>query len=160
MKRILVDSAAAVAFFTTLAGLVEYFVAGLSLDQVILTRIAALPAILFTGRLYGIWRDWVFARTGAEHRGPTFRLAADTAAFISFQLPVYGAILILAGASPAQIAAAIGTASGAMLLVSRPYGLFLDFCRRIAGVSARRVSAPPRWTEPQERPNAPEAPVS
>ena len=156
MRRIIVDSVAAVAFFTLLAGLVEYFVAGLSLDQVLLTRIAALPAILFTGRLYGIWRDFIFDRTGAEHRGPTLRLAADTAAFISFQLPVYGLILILAGASWGQIAAAIGTASVAMILISRPYGLFLDFCRRMAGVTARRVAAPPRWVEPGDDRTSPD----
>ena len=64
-------------------------------------------------------------------------LALDTVAFLPFQVPIYAATLTLAGASGEQVTAALGSATVAMLLLSRPFGLFLDWVRRRAGVAPR-----------------------
>ena len=62
------------------------------------------------------------------------RTAADTLAFLSFQLPIYWAILAFAGASLRQIAASSVAATAVILVSGRPYGLVLDLCRRLMRV--------------------------
>jgi hypothetical protein len=138
MRVWLVDTLAALVFFTLVATLSERLVAGLGWDQVLAARLTAVPAILLTGRPYGWWRDRVFVRLGAQAAGAWRRGAVDTLAFVSFQVPVYVAILLVAGATTGQIAAAAGSAVVLMLLLSRPYGLFLDACRHLAGTTGLR----------------------
>ena len=133
MRAFLVDTMAAVIFFTVAAGASELLVAGLSPSQVLVTRLLTVPVLVLTGRPYGRWRDIVF---GALR--PATGLArgmADIAAFLSFQVPVYVAILSLAGAEWDEIARAAGAASVLMVAASRPYGLFLDWVRRVSGTS-------------------------
>ena len=98
-------------------------------------RLAAVPVMLLTGWPYGMWRDAVLHRLGAARRGRVERSAIDVAAFTTFQVPVCAAILALAGASTAQVAAALSSATVFMLLLSRPFGLFLDAARRLAGTA-------------------------
>lgn len=133
-----VDSVASLVFFTLAAGTVERFIAGLDWDQVLTARLAAVPAILLTGRPYGLWRDAILRWSRAADRGPLARTALDVLAFVSFQLPVYVLILLLAGAELEQIVLAAGSAVGVMMLLSRPFGLYLDLARRVAGVAPGR----------------------
>lgn len=127
-----VDTLAAVVFFTVIAAATEYLVAGLSPGQVLVSRTARFPVLVLTGRP---WRDMILTRTGALRGGRAAMLVVDTAAFLSFQVPLYGAILLIAGASGTQMAAALTAATIAMLLLSRPVGVFLDWMRRRAGVA-------------------------
>ena len=90
--------------------------------------------MLLTGRPYGPWRDMVFRRTGEMDHGPIARTLTDTLAFLTFQVPIYVTILLFAGASPLQMFAAISSALVLMILLSRPYGIYLDACRRLAGI--------------------------
>ena len=106
--------------------------------RVLVSRAATIPALLLTGRPYGLWRDAVLNRTGARAGGRLAFLVADTIAFLTFQMPVYAAVLALAGAAPAQIARALVAATLAMLLLSRPFGAFLDWLRGQAGVTPQQ----------------------
>ena len=135
MRRYAVDSLAALLFFTAVATATERLIAGMDWGQVATARLAAVPVMLATGRPYGIWRDAVFHRLRAAHRGRLGRSAIDVVAFMAFQVPVYAAILALAGASAGQAAAALSSATAFMLLLSRPFGVFLDACRRVAGTA-------------------------
>ncbi|MEI4471825.1 L-alanine exporter AlaE [Frigidibacter sp. MR17.24] len=137
-RRFLVDTATTIVFFTLLATTVELLVAGMEPRAVLATRALMVPVMVLTGRPYGAWRDLVLARLVPPRRGPVMPLAAmlaDTAAFLSFQVPVYAATLALAGASAPQVAAAIGSAIVLMALVGRPFGLVLDTARRLARVA-------------------------
>jgi hypothetical protein len=132
-----VDALALVAFFTVVAGATELLIAGLSPRQVLISRAATVPVLLLTGRPYGLWRDAILTRTGARGRGRAALLAVDTAAFLSFQVPIYAAILVVAGATPDQMIRALAAATVGMLILGGPYGLFLDWVRRRAGVAPR-----------------------
>jgi len=137
VKRYCVDSLATVLFFTVVATLAEVFVARMSLDQVLTSRSTAIPVMLLTGRPYGLWRDLWFRFGAAERRSGAARLALDVGAFLTFQVPVYAGILWISGASGAQMAAALGSATVMMALVGRPFGVFLEFCRGLARVAPR-----------------------
>ncbi|MBO6718145.1 MAG: L-alanine exporter AlaE [Rhizobiaceae bacterium] len=134
MRRLIADTIALVVFCTVAAGLVEVLVVGLSGDQLLYTRLAAIPAIVLTARPYGMWRDMIFRRFGVRDGDQTRATFFDTLAFVSFQGPVYALILLFAGASAGQIVLAIPAAAAAMVLAGRPYGIFLDWVRRMCGV--------------------------
>ena len=136
MRRMIVDTTATILFFTTVAALTELFVAGMEPQQVLTTRLVMMPMMALTGRPYGLWRDWFFQRTK-----PTVawsQTLIDGVAFLTFQLPVYAATLLLVGASTTEILTLLGSTAILMLIVSRPFGLFLDLARRLAGVDSQR----------------------
>lgn len=133
----LVDSLVGLVCFTVAASVTERYVAGLSWDQVAAARLAAAPVILLTGRPYAVWRDLVLERCPQIFLkdGPLRHAVLDILAFLSFQVPVYAAILALAGANLEQIVLAVSSAFFLMILLSRPYGLILDAARRLAGTA-------------------------
>ena len=61
----------------------------------------------------------------------------DIIAFITFQVPVYVATLLVAGASIAEISAAVSSSIVFMILLSRPFGIYLEALRNWAGTSAK-----------------------
>jgi hypothetical protein len=128
---------ALVVFFTVVAGAAELLIAGLAPRQVLISRSATIPVLVLTGRPYGLWRDAILTRTSARGRGRAAILAADTVALLSFQVPIYAAILAIAGAAPDQMIRALAAAAVGMLILGGPYGVFLDWVRRRAGVAPR-----------------------
>ena len=118
------DSLAAVGSRTLVAGASEALIARMSRDQVAVSRRSAAPAMLATGRPRGMWRDRVLGRSAPGD---------PVAAFVGFRVPVYAAILWLAGAAGVQMAAALGSATVLLALLSRPCGPWLDRLRRACG---------------------------
>lgn len=136
MHKFLVDTFALVVFSTVAGALTEYFIANLTIAQVVQTRIVALPVIIATARPYGIYRDWLQEKfKSTSDPGAIRATLQDMFAFVSFQVPVYAANLLIAGASLTQILAATGSALVILLVTGRPYGLFLEFCRRLFKVT-------------------------
>jgi hypothetical protein len=129
--------------FSTLAALfTEIVIAGLSLSQSAHARVIAVPVIIVTARPYGVYRDWVLMLFRADGAGQRLRrLMADTAAFLSFQLPIYWMILALAGVDPRQIAVSSAGATVAICISGRPYGVLLDLFRRLFGVPYQAPTA-------------------
>ncbi len=126
------DIAAMILFSTALCMIIEIFVAGLSFFQSVGARIAAIPVNLITGRPYGWFRDTLFLTLGIDRSSPVKLFLGDTLAFVVFQVPLYVLVLLFAGATWKQIAVTSFSASLVFSLTGRPYGIFLDFCRRIA----------------------------
>lgn len=134
MRLFIIDTAATVIFFTLVATFSELVVAGMAPGEVLTTRLLMVPVMIVTGRPYTGWRDWLHHQIR-----PKRRLGAaltDIAAFLSFQVPVYGATLMIAGASPREAAVAILSAIVFMILLARPFGLFVDRTRRLFGIVA------------------------
>jgi hypothetical protein len=132
MRQLASDTLALLVFSTLGAGFVELVLVGLTLEQTLLTRAMAVPVIIGTGWPYGLYRDGLMHLVKARTR--TARLITDTLAFLTFQMPVYAAILAWNGASAAQIVMAVGAAVVVVTLSGGPYGLFLDSVRRLFGV--------------------------
>lgn len=135
MKSYFVDTIGAIVFFTIVAGLSELVIAGMHPGQVLVVRLITIPVMMVTGRPYGIWRDFVFATLTPRRKPAVF--ACDVAAFLTFQVPVYVTTLAIAGATIPEVVSAVGASIVFMILLSRPYGLFLDALRRWAGTSVR-----------------------
>ena len=132
MRLIFIDTLSTILFFTILATLTELYVAEMEPPDVLKTRLIMVPMMILTGRPYGIWRDWFFAGTK-----PTVlwsKSLIDGLAFVTFQLPIYGLTLWIVGANFDQIGTALGSAVVLMLIVSRPFGMFLQAMRKLADV--------------------------
>ena len=137
MKHTLVDTFATILFFTLAASFTELVIAGLSVEQVLVTRLIMIPVMVMTGRPYGIYRDrWM---ASLKPRSSFAKAVTDSLAFLTFQVPVYVATLIFAGARLSEILAAVGSALFFMLIVSRPFGVFLDFVRARAGAPSQQM---------------------
>jgi hypothetical protein len=125
------DTFAMIVFSTVMCMGIEVLVAGMTIIQSLVARAAAVPTNLLTGRPYGCYRDMLFRKLNLHGGGFLQTAFGDTVAFVSFQLPLYVFVLLLAHASARQI-----LISGAMMtlvfsLAGRPYGIFMDHCRRM-----------------------------
>lgn len=132
MRVFIVDTLATVVFFTAAATFSELVVAGMTPVEVLTTRLVMVPIMILTGRPYTRWRDWLLRRIRPQRRLAV--VATDIAAFLAFQVPVYGATLLIAGASAREAFVAILSAVVFMILLARPFGLFVDRARRIFGI--------------------------
>jgi hypothetical protein len=138
VRRYTADTIALLVYSTFAALFTEIAIAGLSVSQSMHARLTAIPVIIVTARPYGLYRDRVMRRLGADEGATRLRrTGADTLAFLSFQLPIYWAILTFAGASLRQIAASSVAATVAILVSGRPYGILLELCRRLMRVPTR-----------------------
>ncbi|RYH02111.1 L-alanine exporter AlaE [Salipiger sp. IMCC34102] len=126
-RLFVVDTLATVLFFTAVASFSELFIAGLEAKEVLATRILMVPIMIATARPYTGWRDWLLERAAPRNRITT--TLVDIGAFLTFQGPVYGATLLLAGAELAELGAALGSALVFMILLARPFGLFVEWVR-------------------------------
>ncbi|NNL19633.1 MAG: L-alanine exporter AlaE [Boseongicola sp.] len=132
MRTVIVDTLASIFFFTTVAALTELYLAGMEPREVLVTRLVMVPLMIVTGRPYGLYRDWVFVKSNASIGWS--RTLMDIFAFLTFQLPVYAITLLVAGASLVQIMTLLPTTAFLMILLSRPFGLYLEMVRGWFGV--------------------------
>jgi hypothetical protein len=133
LRRFIVDTVATVCFFTIVAAITELYVAGMEPQEVLKTRLIMIPMMAITGRPYGAWRDWFFNTTK-----PTVswsKTIIDALAFMSFQLPIYALTLVIAGADYNEVIILLTSTAILMLIVSRPFGIYLETVRNWAGVS-------------------------
>lgn len=127
------DITAMIIFSTVLCMLIEIFIAGLTVFQSLQARAAAVPVNLVTGRPYGWFRDRLFLFLKIDRSRRLMMILGDTLAFVVFQVPLYILVLLFAGATWYQIAVSSAFMSLTFSLAGRPYGIFLDFCRNLAG---------------------------
>lgn len=137
VRRFLSDAFAMVVFSFAVGMAVEVLISGLTVSQSLHARLSAIPVNLVTARPYGWFRDRVLSLARAERGGWLRKTAVEVAAFVAFQVPVYMSILLLAGASARQILTSCATLAALSAFMGRPYGVFLDFSRRLFGVPTR-----------------------
>ena len=130
MRLFLIDTLAQIIFSTAVGALVETLIAGLSIGQMIGTRISAIPVILLAGRPYGLYRDWLFQTMRASVESQFKATTVDTIANVTFQAPIYAILLALNSANVGQIVSAVGSVIIISAVSGRPYGIFLTWCRR------------------------------
>jgi len=130
LRAFVADTLALVVFFTVLGALNERYLAGMAWEEVARSRAIGAPLMVATARPYGLWRDWLMARLAP----PLPRLGADALALLIFQVPIYAGILWLGGGSGAAILRGCAGFAVLMMVVGRPYGVWLDFVRARFGL--------------------------
>ncbi|MBI0433179.1 L-alanine exporter AlaE [Roseomonas sp. KE0001] len=130
-RAFVADTTALLLFFTTTGVINERFIAGMSWEQVGQARLLGAALMIPIGRPYGLWRDWLMRRA---RPGRLSRLLWDSLALVSFQVPIYAAIIAVSGASGRGLLLGILGATAMMLALGRPYGAFLNWVRARFGL--------------------------
>ncbi len=125
----LADTVAMVLFSFGTGMVIEILIAGMTVAQSLTSRVVAIPMNLITARPYGLYRDAIMKAVKTENT--VLKVGIDVLIFTSFQIPVYIFVLLLSGANFEQILKACSSVIVFFVVLGRPYGLFLDFCRRI-----------------------------
>ncbi|MGR2824581.1 L-alanine exporter AlaE [Acinetobacter sp. 1124_18A] len=135
LRKFFADTFAMVLFSLAIGTFVELVITGLTLEQTFKIRATAIPVSLLIGRPYGFYRDWILKKIWGRHKTAVQSFLLDTFTNLTFQIPLYILILAFNGATLVQVVTAV---SSILLIVSisgRPYGVFLNFCRKFFGVS-------------------------
>jgi hypothetical protein len=130
-RSFIADTLALILFFTTTGIINERFVAGMTWEQVLHARLLGAVLMVPVGRPYGLWRDWLMRCAGESRLS---RLFWDSMALVSFQVPIYAAIIAVSGASGTGLLKGVLGAAVMMLVLGRPYGAFLNLVRNLFGL--------------------------
>ncbi|WGL15696.1 L-alanine exporter AlaE [Microbulbifer bruguierae] len=125
----LLDVFAMNSFSWIIAIPIELVLAGMSWNEHLKVRLLAVVFNTVIARPFSLYRNWVVARFGRG--GALHNYGVDTFVFLSFQLPLYTLNMMLGGASVAEIATACITFMMIAGALGRPYGIYLDFLRRL-----------------------------
>lgn len=130
-RSYIADTVALILFFTTTGIINERWIAGMTWEQVFHARLIGGALMIPVGRPYGLWRDWIMRRAKDTR---VSRLLWDSVALMTFQVPIYAAIIAISGASGEGLLRGILGAAVMMLVLGRPYGAFLNAIRRVFGL--------------------------
>lgn len=109
---------------------IEVVLVDMTLNESIMSRLLCLPINLFTGRLYGRYRDRVIRKLRSVSASRIIPMLGDILAYISFQLPLYVLVLLSIGLSMSAIATATLSQTLALFVLGAPYGMWLTQTRR------------------------------
>ncbi len=98
LRHAVADTFAMVVYCSVVNMLIEIFLSGMSFEQSLSSRLVAIPVNIIIAWPYGLYRDAVMRF--ARRISPTgwVKNLADVLAYVTFQSPVYVAILLTVGA--------------------------------------------------------------
>ncbi|SEA42281.1 L-alanine exporter AlaE [Microbulbifer marinus] len=128
-RELFLDIFAMNSFSWAIAVPIELLLAGMSWQEHLKVRLLAVIFNTVIARPFSLYRLWVVNRFGGG--GVLNAYLVDTFVFLSFQFPLYLSNMLLGGANWGEIA----TASITFMLIAgalgRPYGIYLDWLRRV-----------------------------
>lgn len=135
LRHAAADTFAMVVYCFAVGMLIEIFISGMSVEQSLSSRLLSIPVNMVIAWPYGIYRDAVMRLARRITPRSWGKTLADVLAYITFQSPVYAAILWSVGADMAQIMTAVSSNMVVSMLMGAAYGYFLDYCRRLFRVT-------------------------
>jgi hypothetical protein len=133
-KGYLVDSLAGLTFFTPVNAFNELFIADMSAQTCIKSRLIGIGIGLVVNRPYGIYREWLAKLMNANAESSKMKkFIVDVIALDTFCLPFFCGLYYVAGATFREAAIAIGMALITGTITARPYGWYLDKFRKLFG---------------------------
>jgi len=130
------DTFAMVVYCSVVNMLIEIFLSGMTFEQSLSSRLVAIPVNIVIAWPYGFYRDAIMRLARRISPAGWVKNMADVLAYVTFQSPVYVAILLTVGADWHQIAAAVSSNIVISMVMGAAYGYFLDYCRRLFRVSS------------------------
>ncbi|MFC3396671.1 L-alanine exporter AlaE [Brenneria rubrifaciens] len=130
------DTFALVVYCFITGMMIELVLSGMSFEQSLSSRLLSIPVNIVIAWPYGVYRDRLLCfakRHGSSHF--IVRNLADLFAYVSFQSPVYVAILRIIGADSSQILTAVSSNVVISMVMGILYGYFLEYCRRLFRVT-------------------------
>jgi hypothetical protein len=138
LRHAVADTFAMVVYCSVVNMMIEIFLSGMSFEQSLSSRLVAIPVNILIAWPYGFYRDAFMRFTKRYSQASWAKNLADILAYVTFQSPVYVAILWSVGADWSQIVAAVSSNIIVSMLMGAAYGYFLDYCRRLFRISGYR----------------------
>jgi hypothetical protein len=138
LRHAVADTFAMVVYCSVVNMMIEIFLSGMSFEQSLSSRLVAIPVNILIAWPYGFYRDAFMRFTKRYSQASWAKNLADVLAYVTFQSPVYVAILWSVGADWSQIVAAVSSNIIVSMLMGAAYGYFLDYCRRLFRISGYR----------------------
>ncbi|HFU8805675.1 TPA: L-alanine exporter AlaE [Escherichia coli] len=135
LRHAVADTFAMVVYCSVVNMCIEVFLSGMSFEQSFYSRLVAIPVNILIAWPYGMYRDLFMRAARKVSPSGWIKNLADIMAYVTFQSPVYVAILLVVGADWHQIMAAVSSNIVVSMLMGAVYGYFLDYCRRLFKVS-------------------------
>lgn len=135
LRHAAADTFAMVVYCSVVNMVIEIFLSGMSFEQSLSSRLVAIPVNIIIAWPYGFYRDLFMLYARRISPAGWMKNLADVLAYVTFQSPVYVAILWSVGADWQQIMAAVSSNIVISMLMGAVYGYFLDYCRRLFRVS-------------------------
>lgn len=140
LRHAVADTFAMVVYCSVVNMVIEIFLSGMSFEQSLSSRLVAIPVNILIAWPYGLYRDAAMRLARRISPAGWAKNLADVLAYVTFQSPVYVAILLTVGADWSQIFAAVSSNIVVSMLMGAAYGYFLDYCRRLFKVDAYQQS--------------------
>ncbi|KEA54077.1 MULTISPECIES: L-alanine exporter AlaE [Mangrovibacter] len=131
LRHAVADTFAMVVYCSVVGMMIEIFISGMDFRQSLSSRLVAIPVNMVIAWPYGLYRDKIMGYARRAGGGKKVKNLADMFAYVTFQSPVYAAILFTVGADWHQIVAAVSSNMVVSMMMGAAYGYFLDFCRRL-----------------------------
>ncbi|WP_437887228.1 L-alanine exporter AlaE [Phytobacter sp. V91] len=141
LRHAVADTFAMVVYCSVVNMLIEIFLSGMTFEQSLSSRLVAIPVNIIIAWPYGFYRDAFIRQARRLSPASWMRNLADILAYVTFQSPVYVAILLTVGADWQQIIAAVSSNIVLSMMMGAVYGYFLDYCRRLFKVSYQQAKA-------------------
>ncbi|MBW8556953.1 L-alanine exporter AlaE [Escherichia coli] len=135
LRHAVADTFAMVVYCSVVNMCIEVFLSGMSFEQSFYSRLVAIPVNILIAWPYGMYHDLFMRAARKVSPSGWIKNLADILAYVTFQSPVYVAILLVVGADWHQIMAAVSSNIVVSMLMGAVYGYFLDYCRRLFKVS-------------------------
>lgn len=135
LRYVVVDTFAMVVYCFVVNMCIEVFFFGMSFEQFFYFRLVAISVNILIVWLYGMYRDLFMRAVRKVSSSGWIKNLADILVYVTFQLSVYVAILLVVGVDWYQIMAAVSLNIVVSMLMGAVYGYFFDYCRRLFKVS-------------------------
>ena len=142
LRHAVADTFAMVVYCTVVNMMIEIFLSGMTFQQSLSSRLVAIPVNIIIAVPYGFYRDFAMRQARRISASGWMKNIADVVAYVTFQSPVYVAILLVVGADWHQIAAAVSS----NIVVSMILSAILRFAKQAAQKTLKRHSrTEPVW---------------
>lgn len=134
LRKFAADTTAALTFSVAVGSAMELGITGLTVGQTARSRALSALVNFTTGRLYGVFRDFIYRSLRVKENSSSVHKAfADFAATNLFWLPIYPTILFATGADLEHIMYAQATMIAATPIIGPSYGWYLNKVRDLFG---------------------------
>lgn len=135
-KKYLVDTGSSLVYSNLVFTPIEILTTGGNIEQVTETRLKMSLLGLAISRPYGIFRNyWSKQVWKIDNKTSNLRrYSADITGNLLYYGGIYTGIAVSSGRDMEEIGIALGLASLTTMFTGRPYGMFMDYCRKKAGI--------------------------
>lgn len=135
IKKFIIDFVALNLFVVATAFIVEVVFSGISLSVFLKGRLIMIIPNMLTVEPYNRTRIWVGKKLGEWQSTRLHQIVRDTLVFLLYRVPLVFIVLTMLGAPVEKVVSACIAATLISGFTGRPYGMFLDWMRRVCKVS-------------------------